>query len=62
LEKRKRETTERTTLAKALELNYASISVEAQTGKHVFGFIDANGNFVETEFYKIFKTAVYFNR
>jgi MoxR-like ATPase len=43
-------------VAKALDLNYASISVGAQTGKHeFFGFIDANGNFVETEFYKIFK-------
>ena len=43
-------------VAKALELNYSAISVGAQTGTHqFFGFIDANGNFIETEFYKAYK-------
>jgi hypothetical protein len=37
------------------------ISVGAQTGKHEFWLIDANGN-VETEFIRYSKTAVYFNR
>jgi hypothetical protein len=56
VEKREGKTTGAHNVAKALDLNYASISVGAQNRKaRVFGFIDANGNFVETEFYKIFK-------
>lgn len=43
-------------VAKALNLNFASISVGQQTGKHeFFGFIDGHGHFVETEFYTTYK-------
>jgi hypothetical protein len=47
-------------VAKALDLNYASISVERKQESTSFWLIDANGNFVETEFYKIFKTRLLF--
>ena len=40
-------------VATALNMNFASISVGAQTGKHeFFGYKDANGNFVETDFWR----------
>jgi cobaltochelatase CobS len=43
-------------VAKLLNMNYASISVGAQTGKHeFFGYKDAHGNFIETDFYTIYK-------
>ena len=43
-------------VAKLLNMNYASISVGAQTGKHeFFGYKDAHGNFIETDFYNIYK-------
>ena len=43
-------------VATALNMNFASISVGAQTGKHeFFGYKDANGNFVETDFYHAYK-------
>lgn len=42
--------------AKALNLDFYAMSVGLQTGKHeFFGYMDANGNFVETDFYKAYK-------
>jgi len=43
-------------VAKLLNMNFASISVGAQTGKHeFFGYKDANGNFIETDLYNSYK-------
>ena len=43
-------------VAKALSLNFYSKSVSAQTGTHeFFGYQDANGNYVSTDFRKAFQ-------
>lgn len=43
-------------VAKILEKDFYSISVGAQTGKHeFFGFKNANGDFIETDFYNAYK-------